>query len=239
MAPIEPVNLSEFKGKDDVPGESGAGGNKPQKTTQKEANMPKTPEELQAENDALRAQLAEAKAGSGSAAKLSESEVKLTELVKANETLKAQLTDVQKSNLETQTKLRLGEVKSQLASLARKGKITVPIYKKVFALSEALVSTGTSVVQLGCKKKLDEGEGDGVDKLDVVESVLDVLNQLPDSIATDPEKEAVLDEDGSPDNSDDDDDKLDKEAKAAMKENPKLSYRQALVLAERKIRGGK
>lgn len=235
MEPIRPVNLSEFAA-NEFAGKPGDGGNEPPPINLQEEIMAKTLEELLKENESLQLQLKEALATKPAANP--ESEVKLSELSKDNEALRVQLAKVEKSNRETAAKLRLGEIKAKLTGLARKGKITVPIYKKVFALAEALVTTGTSVVQLGCKKKLEEGEeGDGVDKLDVVESVLDVLGQLPDSIATDPDKEAVLDEDS--DTSNDDDEKLDKEAKAQMSANTKLTYRQALVLAEKKLQGGK
>lgn len=237
MEPIQPVNLSEFAA-NDFAGKPGDGGTNPHQTTLQEETMAKTLEELQKENELLKVQLKEAQAGNGTA-KTDEGNVKLAELSKVNEALRVQLAQVEKSNRETAAKLRLGEIKAKLAGLARKGKITVPIYKKVFALAEALVTTGTSEIKLGCKKKLEEGEeGDGVDKLDVVESVLDVLGQLPDSIATDPDKEAVLDED-SETKDEDDDEALDKEARAQMRENPKLKYRQALVLAEKKLRGGR
>lgn len=222
MQPIQPLNLSEFAAND-----------------HQEETMPKTLAEAEAEIASLKAQLSDKQVGSDP--KLTELQAQLNEAKARDEAQRARLAELEKVQRETSTKLRMTEVRTRLTNLVKRGKLTVPAYKKVLALAETLVSEDRAVIQLAAKRKLDEG-GAETDKLDVVDSVLDILNQLPDSIATDSGNDkAELDEDGpsSDDPSESDDDKLDREARAAMKEDPKLTYRQAVRLAEKKLKEGK
>lgn len=214
----------------------------------KEANQPMTPlEEAQKQIESLKAQLEEAKASGGSAIKLSDLQLKLDEAKAEAEKTKAELAEVSKRERETRSQLAIDRVRNRLRELIRKGKLTRPVYDAAFRLCELAIKGGAETIQLTQKVsvrkiRLIEGENDTateeLDKLDVVEEVLDMLQALPDAIAVDPPQDLVLDE-SAPNEEDDDDEELDKAARALMKDDSKLTYRQALVLADRNKRGGK
>lgn len=159
----------------------------------------------------------------------------------------AELTELRARLAEMEVTTRRKDIKARLNSLVRKGKITRPVYEHVLALSEALFqgNGGSTTIALKEPVKIrlsytrlgedEDAEAPETDKLDVVDQVLDTLEQLPDSVATDDPDKAELEEDEEnplePAN-------LDKTAQAMCKENPKLTYREALVLAEKKA-GGK
>lgn len=213
LAPIEraPIHLSEFR-QDDPMAET------------------MTLEQAQAEIARLKAL-----ASSGdSSARLTELQAKLADAEAREQLAAARLAEMDLRTKSVQRQLRLSDVRQRLQGLVRKGKVTRPIYERALALTEALLETdGGTVVRLAAKRKLGDEE---TDKLDVVDQVLDILDDLPASIATD---EAELAEDEDDEAKKDDEAELEKAARAAMREDPKLSLHEAYVLAERKIRGGK
>lgn len=240
MEPITPVNLSEMAAAhpEDFPGDRERGRNR----NPQEENMATELAEKDAEIKRLQVLLDEAKASGGSTARLAELETKLALSEEEKKATNLRMAELEKSNRETLTRVRMKEITDKLKVHAKRGRLTLPAYQKLVLLSTALVSTGKTVIHLGEKFKLAEGDDDGTDKLDIIDSVLDVLDNLPDSIATDPDdKTAVLDEDG-PDSDASDDDKIDKDAKACMREaeskGQKLSYKDAVMQVVAKSRGG-
>jgi hypothetical protein len=218
MDPVE-VNLSEAS--HDSPGEQN-------RAETKEVPMAQTAESLQAEVDSLKAQLAEAKKVAVDPTKLSALEAKLKE---QEEGYKARLAELETANRKTAARLRMTEIESRLKSLVRRGQLTAPVYARAINLSQALVEDGKALVHLSAKVKLGEQE---TDSLDVVEELVGLLSELPQGVPVDDDVD--LDEDGKPTSDDDND--LDLAARAAMKENPKLTYREAVSLAERRRKGG-
>lgn len=237
MQPVEPVviNLSEF---------CKCGGCR---HDTKEVTVPKTVEELQAELSSLQVQLKDA---NGSAEKMAAVEVKLSEISKElatkyaslaedKKTTDAKLAEVEARANATQASLELSQITERLKSLVRKGKLTVPIYTRALALCGHLIQGGSRNVQLSTKVKvkLADGSEQDMDKIDVVSEVLDMLQDLPDSISTDGDN-TIVDENREMQGSDTEEE-MDKIACSLREKDPKLTYREAVKLAERQIRGGK
>ena len=121
----------------------------------------------------------------------------------------------------------------------RKGKLTVPVYQKALRLCEVLIQGDSRTVTLSSKVTVQLGEGktEELDKLDVVEQVIEILSVLPDSIATDGDRPDVeLDESGKAGK--DYDVRLTERAEQLRKADKTLSLRDAYRLAERDLQGG-
>lgn len=188
-----------------------------------------TLEQAQAEIARLKEQVA----SGDSTARLTELQTKLAEAEAREKASAAQLAEMDRRTRAVQKQLRLSDATARLKALVNRGKLTRPMYERAVSLTDALLDAeGGTVVKLASKRKLEEG-GEAVDTLDVVDQVLDILESLPASISDD----AELAEDDD-DEKKDEDEKLEAAAKAAMKEDPKLSLHDAYVLAERKVRGG-
>ncbi len=234
LAPLAPVNLAEFE--DEVgpltPSPSPRGGEGSGKEgffKTGDETMPMTLEQAQAEIARLKEQVA----SGDSTARLTELQTKLAEAEAREKASAAQLAEMDLRTRAVQKQLRLSDATARLKALVNRGKLTRPMYERAVSLTDALLDAeGGTVVKLASKRKLEEG-GEAVDTLDVVDQVLDILESLPASISDD----AELAEDDD-DEKKDEDEKLEAAAKAAMKEDPKLSLHDAYVLAERKVRGG-
>lgn len=179
-----------------------------------------------------------------STAKLGELETKLAESKTREAQYQARLAELESMNRETAKELRMSQVKTRLSAMVTQrdkngrlaGKITPAIANRVIKLADVLFANGAGVVKLAEKVKLDEkASGDGTDKLDVINELLDVLDNVPDSISMNDDSAQLAEGDNRAE--DDDEDALDKAARAKMKENPKLSYKQAVSAADRDRRG--
>lgn len=211
LAPLAPVNLAEFDF------ETG------------DETMPMTLEQAQAEIARLKEQVA----SGDSTARLTELQTKLAEAEAREKASAARLAEMDQRTRAMQKQLRLSDATARLKALVNRGKLTRPAYERAVSLTDALLDAeGGTMVKLASKRKLEE-DGEAVDTLDVVDQVLDILESLPASISDD----AELAEDDD-DEKKDEDEKLEAAAKAAMREDPKLSLHDAYVLAERKVRGG-
>jgi len=156
---------------------------------QQEGHMSKTVEELQRDLDAANAKLAE----------------------RDDSTLKAQLADAKRRQDESDRQLRLmvqtnrlDKVRARLKELGRKN-VPPVIASRVLRLATALVMGDAASVTLSSKVKVRLADNSGdeeLDKLDVVEEVLDMLQELPDAISS--EGDADLEEDDTDDDKDKD-----------------------------------
>jgi len=172
--------------------------------------------------------------------------------IPANLSISEELAQMRVELAETRANARRAEIKARLQSLARRGKITAPQYNAVTLLSEGLLQAngGSTTLFLseavtlpgGKRVRLADGENDDetqeTDKLDAVDQLLDVLEQNPDAIASDDPDQVDLEEDDDPTKKDKAT-SLDAMAKAMCRETPALTYRQAVVLAEQRLKGGK
>ena len=178
----------------------------------KGTQMPKTLEELQAEN------------------------VLLTDRLSALENspvAKAALAEAKKANVA----LALNDVETKVRRFVARGKISPIVGRKLLRLSEILLEGDAATVTLSTpiskdrKYKLAEGDDQDINKLDVIGEVVDMLGQLPDDVAMDASK-TELAEDGDAPNDDDEDKELDKTAKdIKASENVTLreAYRKARI----------
>lgn len=222
MAPIQLGERLHVRILSDFPDHRGCTCGERRETKYKEGHMPKTVEQLESE--------------------LAETRTQLTEATKASATT-AQLEEERKARLATEVRLReleantaLSEAKGRLTQLVRKGRLTPAVARRALRLCEIAIRGGVAMVQLSdpvkvSKIRLAEGETaseEDVDKLDVVGEVLDMLQELPETIASRAEDEVALDEDGP--QTEDDEEKAKEAALARCRENPKLSY--GVVLAE-------
>lgn len=187
----------------------------------------------------------------GGAVSLSEMEAKLAEQSTLTQRLEAQLAERGKEAHALSVKVRLSETKARINKAFRRGKITPAFATNLLKFAETVLTYGeSSTIKLSEKRKplrfkLDEAGADQdnqdkdrepVDELDVIENLLDIVETLPDALATNvSEEKADLDDDDPLNKPEDEADALDKLAQIAMKENKDLSYGKALELAERKI----
>lgn len=178
--------------------------------------------------------------------RLAEAQAQLAEERRARQAVEAQLNEqelalaaFQASAHETAKRLRLMEVTERLQAMARRGRLTPAVYSRTLAFARAALE-GNTVIHLGARRALADGEPEP-DKLDVVEAVLDILNQMPDQIASG--LEPALAEDGRPDDEDEDDEAaILSEVDRLRKQNPSLSFSDAAVQASRTralARGGR
>lgn len=189
---------------------SGAAGQLPE-------NPMSTPQTIPQDLETVRAELAEA----GTREKL----------------LTARLAEAERALADLSAKSRISGIRTRLDSLARAGRITAPIYRKAISLAEyTTASASGGRIQLSAKRKL--GDGTETDQLDVMDEVLSLLEELPASISVDPKDKVEFEED-EPEEGKGDDDKIADLAERIQSENPKLTFREAALQAEARIRGGK
>ena len=176
---------------------------------------------LQKENDALKARLAE---------------------LENNTDSKAALAEARRLGSE----LKLRDTEEAIKKLIRRGKVPPALATRFLRFAEVLIKGNSGTLTLseavtGRKYKLAEGEEDSIDKLDVIQEVVDMLGQLPDAVAMDPSQAKLADDCDSP-NSGDDDEELMKEADRVQAAEPKLGRRDAYAKARKNLsekRGGK
>lgn len=119
---------------------------------------------------------------------IQELQAKLSETSSTKDQMIATLSErvelMEKNSGEAQKQVRLQQTHAKLSACFRRGKLTVPAYKKAIALTEALIKGGSDVVKMPAGIKLSEGEE--IDKLDVIKEVTDLLGELPDAVGVDP-----------------------------------------------------
>ncbi len=135
--------------------------------------------------------------------------------------------------------IALENFKAKLQRIARKKGLPVPVIEKSLAFGERLIEKATTVGQFGTKAKHAEGEDD---QLSVTDELLDMLEEMPDTIAAD---KANLSDDEDEDDAEDAEGRLSegeeeddhKATQAVMKERG-LTYGAAyrIVLTEKAAR---
>lgn len=176
-------------------------------------------------------------------------EITLTDLQKENDALKARLAELEK-NPDAKAALaeakRLGQdiklrdTEDSVRKLVRRGKVSPVVATRLLRFAEILIKGNGATLTLsepvaGRKYKLAEGDSDDpIDKLDVIQEVVDMLGELPDAVAMDP-TQANLAEDDDPKDKGDDDEELMKEADKVQASDPKLSRREAYAKARKNL----
>ena len=173
--------------------------------------------------------------------------ITLTDLQRENDALKARLAELEKHTdakaalaearrLGSEIKLR--DTEDSVKKLVRRGKVTPVVATKFLRLAEVLIKGGTQAVTLSeavkdRKYKLAEDDEDPIDKLDVIQEVVDMLGELPNAVAMDPAQAQLADDDEM--NKPDDDDELIKEADKVQAAEPKLGRREAFAKARKNL----
>lgn len=180
--------------------------------------------------------------------------ITLTDLQKENDALKARLAELEKhtdakaalaeaKRLGSEIKLR--DTEDSLKKLVRRGKVPPAVANRFLRLAEALIKGDSATVTLsepvtGRKYKLAEGEEDQIDKLDVIQEVVDMLGELPDAVSMDPTQAQLADDDDM--DKGDDDEELMKEADKVQAAEKGISRREAYAKARKNLserKGGK
>jgi hypothetical protein len=126
----------------------------------------------------------------------------------------------------------MSEWKDRTVRLARKGKITPPVSKRLLRVGEVLLAEGKSTIQLDKKVKFADDKAE-TDSVDVIDEILDMLEELPAGVSTDDDKASL--EEADPDAKGNMDDEIAKLAERLLAENPGLG-RKAYLMADKKVR---
>jgi hypothetical protein len=211
LSPVEPVNLSDFAA-------SGCGCGGQADDNEKEKRM--TLEEMQKENERLKASLAE---------KDATTETRLAEERKAREASDARLRALEHTTA-------LDKARDRVKRLVTRGRITPAVGMKALRFAEVLVLGDASRVTLATpvKIKLAEGKEEEVTSFDCVGELLNLLDEMPDSIATETDLSEFkeLDPDVSAKTGDA---KLMERAKEIREKNPKLDQLAATAQAAEEL----
>lgn len=210
---------------------------------------------VMAEDDPEETPAAGSDGGQAKEATMPEETITLTDLQKENDALKARLAELEKNpdakaalaeakRLGNDIKLR--DTEDSVRKLVRRGKVSPAVATRLLRFAEILIKGDGATVTLsdpvkGRKYKLAEGEEDQIDKLDVIQEVVDMLGELPDAVAMDP-TQANLAEDDDPSDKGDDDEELMKEADKVQAADKNLSRREAYAKARKNLserKGGK
>lgn len=178
-------------------------------------------------------------------------EITLTELQSENASLKARLAELEenkdaKAALAESKRLRaeidLRDTEDRVRNLVRKGKVSPALATRVLRFAELVIkgdartiTLSDSIAAKGRKYKLAEGDEEGIDKLDVIGEVVDMLGQLPDAVAMDPSGSNGLELEDDPTEDKDSEDALIAEADKVQASEPKLSRREAFAKARKNL----
>ena len=166
--------------------------------------------------------------------RLGEMEVKLAQESAEKRRLEAELSDLRASQRATLARVRMSEWKDRTVRLARKGKITPPVWKRLLRVGEVLLAEGKSTIQLDKKVKFADDESE-TDSVDMIDEILDMLEELPAGVSTDDDDKASLEE-ADPAAKGNVDDEIAKLAERLLAENPGLG-RKAYLMADKQVRG--
>lgn len=161
-------------------------------------------------------------------------EIRLAQESADKRRLEAELSDLRASQRATLARVRMSEWKDRTVRLARKGKITPPVSKRLLRVGQVLLAEGKSTIQLDKKVKFADDEAE-TDSVDMIDEILDMLEELPAGVSTDDDDKASLEE-ADPAAKGNMDDEIAKLAERLLAENPGLG-RKAYLMADKQVRG--